>query len=122
MQGIRTGRKVMLTMAALAMVATSCGGRSDDNSSKGDDGPKGTSGGTDQPADGAFAVDASDCPGSETAGIDGDTITLASSFPQSGLTAAFAQISKGYKAYFDKMNADGGVEVAGVSRGLLHHV
>ncbi len=38
---------------------------------------------------------------------------LASSFPQSGLTAAFAQISKGYKAYFDKVNADGGVEVAG---------
>ena len=113
MQGIRTGRKVMLTMAALAMVATSCGGRSDDNSSKDKDGPKGTSGETDQPADGAFAVDASDCPGSETSGIDGDTITLASSFPQSGLTSAFAQISKGYKAYFDKINADGGVEVAG---------
>ncbi|MEO6988915.1 MAG: ABC transporter substrate-binding protein [Aquihabitans sp.] len=113
MQGIRTGRKVMLTMAALALVATSCGGRSDDNSSKNNDGNKGTSGGTDQPADGVFAVDTSNCPDNGTDGIDGDTITLASSFPQSGITSAFAQISKGYKAYFDKVNADGGVEVAG---------
>ena len=115
MQGIRTGRKVMLTMAALAMVATSCGGRSDDNTSKKkDDGAtENTGGGTDQPADGAFAVDTGNCDDNGTDGIDGDTITLASSFPQSGLTAAFAQISKGYKAYFDQVNADGGVEVAG---------
>lgn len=112
MQGIRTGRKVMLTMAALALVATSCGGRSDDNSSNNDGGNK-DNGGTDQTTDGSFAVDTSNCPDNDTAGIDGDTITLASSFPQSGITSAFAQISKGYKAYFEKINADGGVEVAG---------
>ena len=41
-----------------------------------------------------------DCPGRQTAAVT-VTITLASWFPQSGLTAAFAEISKGYKAYFD---------------------
>ncbi|MCB0977347.1 MAG: ABC transporter substrate-binding protein, partial [Acidimicrobiales bacterium] len=113
MQRHRTSRKLLLSIAALAMVATSCG-RSDDNSSKKPDNngtqTQDTSGGN---GSGKFAVDTSDCPDNGTDGISGDTITLASSFPQSGLTAAFSQISKGYKAYFDKVNADGGVEVAG---------
>lgn len=64
--------------------------------------------------DGA-ALDTGNCPtGTETAGVNGDTITFASSFPQSGLTAAFAEISKGYKAYFQYVNDElGGVEIAG---------
>lgn len=110
MQRTRTGRKAALTIAALALVATSCGGRSDSNVSNNNG--NGNGGGGQKGEGTVFAVDASDCK-NETAGIDGDTITLASSFPQSGLTSAFAQISKGYKAYFDKMNAAGGVEVNG---------
>ena len=45
-----------------------------------------------------------------TQGISGDTITFGSSFPQSGLYAAYAQISKGYLAYFKYINAQGGVQ------------
>ncbi len=110
MQRSRSTRVAPL-LVAVCLVLASCGsGRSDGGSSN--NGSGGTdSGGGDQ-VDG-FSVDTSNCPDNNTAGIDGDTITLASSFPQSGLTAAFAQISKGYKAYFDKLNADGGVEVAG---------
>ncbi len=60
------------------------------------------------------ALDTSACNYNPTAGVNGDTITLASSFPQSGLTAAFAEISRGYKAYFQYVNDElGGVEVAG---------
>ncbi|MBX3315144.1 MAG: ABC transporter substrate-binding protein [Actinobacteria bacterium] len=112
MQRQRTGRKVMLTMAALALVVTSCG-RSDDNSGSSSNSNNGTSADSGSSTDGAFAVDTADCPDNGTDGISGDTITLASSFPQSGLTAAFAQISKGYKAYFAQVNDAGGVEVAG---------
>lgn len=100
----RTARTALLAIS-LALVAASCSGRSDDSSKTK------TTGGSGNDASGV--VDTADCPDNGTDGIDGDTITLASSFPQSGLTAAFAQISKGYKAYFDKLNADGGVEVAG---------
>ena len=111
MQRQRTSRKVLLLIAALAMVAASCG-RSDDNSGSGGGGNTG-GGETETPSGDEFAVDTADCPDNGTDGISGDTITLASSFPQSGLTAAFAQISKGYKAYFDQVNDAGGVEVAG---------
>ena len=97
-----------LIALALVLVASSCSGRDDDSSSKGD--TKVTAGPGDTVAGG---IDTSNCPDTGTAGINGDTITLASSFPQTGLTAAFAQISKGYNAYFDKVNAAGGVEVAG---------
>lgn len=93
---------------ALSLVTASCAGRDDDKSSSGD---KTTTSAGQASTD--TLIDTADCPDTGTAGISGDTITLASSFPQSGLTAAFAQISKGYKAYFDKVNADGGVEVAG---------
>lgn len=57
-----------------------------------------------------------DCPeGTDTAGIEGNTIKLFSSFPQEGALAAFAEIAKGYTAYFDMINEEGGVEIAGES-------
>ena len=106
----RIARSLML-VAALALVASACSGRSDDDSSSssggGGDGGGESAGGV---------VDTADCPDTGTAGIsDDNVITLASSFPQSGLTAAFAQISKGYKAYFDKVNDEGGIEINGES-------
>lgn len=106
----RIARSLML-VAALALVASACSGRSDDSSSSsssggGDGGGEASSG----------VVDTADCPDTGTAGVsDDNVITLASSFPQSGLTAAFAQISKGYKAYFDKVNDEGGIEINGES-------
>lgn len=106
----RIRRTLVLLLALVALVAASCSGRSE--STGGGGGSEGGGGGGGDGESGAV-VDTADCPDTGTAGIDGDTITLASSFPQSGLTSAFAQISKGYLAYFDKVNADGGVEVAG---------
>jgi branched-chain amino acid transport system substrate-binding protein len=103
----RTIRSLALLLV-LALVVVACGDRRDDS----DDSATGGGGGT--AGEGAGAVDASDCPDTGTAGIEGDTIKLVSSFPQSGLTAAFAEISKGYKAYFDFVNDEqGGVEVNG---------
>ena len=43
--------------------------------------------------------------------IEGDAIKLVSSYPQSGLTAAFAEISRGWEAYLEKVNEDGGVDL-----------
>ncbi len=104
----RPGRRsLVLLLAVVALVASSCSGRSSSDGSSKTTTDKG--GGTETTG----VVDTADCPDNGTDGISDGTITLASSFPQSGLTAAFAQISKGYKAYFDKVNADGGVEVAG---------
>src|SRR5215213_531427 len=106
----RTIRSLALLLV-LALVVVACGDRrddSDDSASGGGGGGGGTAG------EGDGAVDASDCPDNGTAGIEGDTIKLVSSFPQSGLTAAFAEISKGYKAYFSMINEEqGGVEVNG---------
>ena len=99
--------RAAVLLLALASVTVSCAGRDNGDSSPGTTAPP-----TGGPAT-SGGVDTTNCPDTGTAGISGDTITLASSFPQSGLTGAFAQISKGYKAYFDKVNADGGVEVAG---------
>jgi branched-chain amino acid transport system substrate-binding protein len=103
----RTARSFLLLLAVLALVAASCGNRSSDDDASGG---TGTGDGGDK---GSSTIDTGDCPDNATDGIDGDTIKLASSFPQSGLTAAFAQISKGYKAFFDDVNDKGGVEVAG---------
>src|SRR5690606_21025759 len=36
---------------------------------------------------------------------------IVSSYPQSGLPAAFAEIARGWAAYFDKVNAEGGVTI-----------
>jgi branched-chain amino acid transport system substrate-binding protein len=109
--------RTLFALLAIILVATSCGGRDDDDSSSGSGGGGGgteaPSGGDEGDGEGGGLIDTSDCPDNATAGIEGNTIKLASSFPQSGLTAAFAQISRGYKAYFDKVNAEGGVEIAG---------
>lgn len=107
----RLRRTLVLLLALVALVAASCSGRSESTGGGGGGSEGGGGGGGD--GESGAVVDTADCPDTGTAGIEGDTITLASSFPQSGLTSAFAQISKGYLAYFDKVNADGGVEVAG---------
>ncbi len=69
-----------------------------------------------RPADGTATtvVDTSTCPtGTDTIGVTGDTITIGTSLPQSGSYSAFNAILKGEQAYFDYLNAQGGVEVAG---------
>jgi branched-chain amino acid transport system substrate-binding protein len=97
--------RVLAVLVAMTLAA-SCGGRDDDNESTGGGGGGGES-------DESALIDTTDCPDTQTAGLEGDTIKLVSSFPQSGLTAAFAEISRGYKSYFEMVNEEGGVEVNG---------
>ncbi len=100
------GRRVKLVAAltALALLGSACSSRDDDDEAS-------TGGGAAET--GESSIDTADCVSDPTAEIEGDTIKIVSSFPQSGLTAAFSEIARGWKAYFDKVNADGGVEIAG---------
>jgi branched-chain amino acid transport system substrate-binding protein len=99
---------VAATAVALSLVMAACGGRDDDSSSGG-------GGSTDTTAAGgggeaAFTIDTDNCGTYDaTAGVTEDKITFGSSFPQSGTYAAFAKISVGYQAYFEYVNANGGV-------------
>jgi branched-chain amino acid transport system substrate-binding protein len=92
--------------AVVVLVANACGGSRDDSNSGGSDNTNG--GGP------ATVVNTSACPaGNETVGVNGDTITIGTSLPQSGTYAAFTAILNGEKSYFQYLNAQGGVEVAG---------
>ena len=94
---------VLVTVMALVVASCSGGGRSSTSSPKSDS----------SSTKGAI-VDASNCPGSETEGVNGTTIKLGTSLPQSGLYSAFSEIFKGESAYFDYLNEElGGVEVDG---------
>ncbi|MGZ4681213.1 MAG: ABC transporter substrate-binding protein [Acidimicrobiales bacterium] len=88
----------------IALLAAACGGGRSDSSGS-------NSGGSSTTVGGGVDISTADCTDYQpTQGISGDTITFGSSFPQSGLYAAFAQISKGYLAYFNYVNAQGGVQ------------
>ncbi len=98
-----TKRWLIGLVAVLALVAAACGGgRDDDEGSSSDD----------STPDGESAViDTSQCnPDDLTNGVTDDSILIGSSFPQSGTFAAFSEISKGYQAYFDMVNAEGGID------------
>ena len=102
--------RVLLAVLAVLLVAASCSSRDDSKNAGGGGGSSTTAAGGGK----SGGIDTANCPpDTNTAGVDGDTITLASSFPQSGLTAAFSEISKGYKAYFQMVNAGGGVDIGG---------
>jgi branched-chain amino acid transport system substrate-binding protein len=97
---VRTATAPALLLLAALMAA--CGGGRDD-----------TDGGQQDAAVGdelAEALHLDDCEGSFAEGVSEDTIRIGSSFPQSGPYAAFAGISDGYRAYFDMINARGGVD------------
>jgi branched-chain amino acid transport system substrate-binding protein len=101
-------RGLLALLAVLALVAGACSSRDDsDNESSGGGGGDGDSGQSET------GIDTSACGSDPSAEIEGDTIKIVSSYPQSGLTAAFAEIGRGWASYFDKVNADGGVEIAG---------
>lgn len=95
--------RVAASLLTLALLATACSSRDDDD---GD-----TSTGGDGDAAASSDIPTEDCVSDPTAEIEGDTIKLVSSYPQSGTYAAYSEIARGWKAYFDKVNAEGGVEV-----------
>jgi branched-chain amino acid transport system substrate-binding protein len=101
------GRKfrIAASLLALALVGAACSGRDDDNEASTDEGDSG--------AAAESSIDTANCSADPTAEIEGDEIKLVSSFPQSGATAAFSQIARGWKAYFQMVNDNGGVDIAG---------
>lgn len=103
MRRIRALRLLSVLLVPV-LFAAACSQRDDDDEGTGDNGNSGEEAGD-------SSIDTSDCSSDPTAEIEGDTITLVSSYPQSGLTAAFAQIANGWKSYFSMINDEGGVQI-----------
>ena len=99
----------LVTLLVVAVViAAACG------SSRKTSTPTSGGGGGSTTAPSGKVIDTSACPaGSDTVGVTGNTITIGTSLPESGLYAAFTAILQGEQSYFDYLNASGGVEVAG---------
>lgn len=93
--------RLLAVLLALALLGAACT-RDDD-----DDGETEAGDGETE----AAAIPTEDCPTDPTEEIEGDTIKLVSSFPQSGLTAAFSEIARGWRAYFQMVNDEGGVQI-----------
>lgn len=98
--------RLLAVLLVPVLFASACSQRDDDDASSGDD-----SSGEDSGDSGDSSIPTEDCEADPTAEIEGDTIKLVSSFPQSGITSAFAEISRGWKSYFEMVNAEGGVQI-----------
>src|SRR5690349_3962936 len=63
------------------------------------------------PSGATFTMNTDKCddPAAATQVLSGNEIKLGSSFPQSGVYAAYGNISKGWEAQFKAQNASGGV-------------
>lgn len=111
----RTKRLRHVSLAVvLAVVLAACGdGRDDDEGAGGGGTTEETGGGG--AGDGGFAIDTADClTDPASVAIEGDTIKLGTSLPQSGQYAAFNNINLGQQAYFRYLNEElGGVDVGG---------
>ncbi len=90
-----------------ALAAVGCANKQDTGGSSGGGGTGGTAAG----GGSAFAVGTDKCndPAKATAALSGNEIKFGSSFPQSGVLAAFADIYKGWDASFKAQNASGGL-------------
>ena len=98
-------RALAALFAVLALIAAACGGGREEADNENEAATEAT---TDEAAE---YLHLDDCEGDFTAGITDDSISIGSSFPQSGNFAAFALISTGYQAYFDYVNEElGGVD------------
>lgn len=98
----------------VSLVAAACGRDDDsggDSSSDTTSAPDDTGGSDDGGDEAAGPASASDCENYDgTQGVSDDAIKIGVSLPLSGVFAgAFASIEKGYQAYIDSVNADGGV-------------
>jgi len=100
-------RALVALLAVLALLAAACGGgREDSNSDEENEAAAESTG-----DEAAEYLHVEDCEGDFTQGVTDDTIKIGSSFAQSGAFAAFAQISTGYRAYFNYVNEElGGVD------------
>ena len=96
----RTLRSLLALLLVLGLVAAGCGRdeeSSDDDGDQGTESPDDTGGEDGDQAAGPATTDA--CDGYEASpGVTDESITFGSSFPQSGLYAAFAEIAAGWQA------------------------
>jgi branched-chain amino acid transport system substrate-binding protein len=99
---------LLAVLAALVLLVGACSSRDDDDGDGGNGGNGNGNGNGEE-----SSIDTSDCGSDPTAEIEGDTIKLVSSYPQSGLTGAFSEIARGWTAYFEMVNEEGGVDIAG---------
>lgn len=107
-------RGLLALLAVLALLLGACTSRDDDGGESTDGGGSEEDGGGEQSSEEvAEAYDVENCISDPTAELEGDTLKLVSSYPQSGLTGAFAEIARGWATRFDEANADGGVDFAG---------
>jgi branched-chain amino acid transport system substrate-binding protein len=99
-----------ICLVVVALLASACGGNRStakpaDNNSGGTTTPGSTS---------STLIDTSTCPTQpDTTGVSGNTVTFGTSLPESGLYAPFSNILHGEQAYFNYVNANGGVDVGG---------
>jgi branched-chain amino acid transport system substrate-binding protein len=101
----RRGFRLVALCAVIALVGAACGSSRKSETNNNGTGGSGSNG---------QVVDTANCPTpNDTTGVSGDTITIGTSLPQSGLYAAFNAILKGESSYFQYLNAQGGVTVAG---------
>ncbi len=107
-------RLVALALLGGLVLAACGGGRDDKTSSSPDKETTANEGGED--AGGIDAATAellhlNSCDmTADSTGVSDTEIKIGSSFPQSGIYAAYGEIAKGVKAYFDATNAAGGVK------------
>ncbi|MFO7280532.1 MAG: ABC transporter substrate-binding protein [Thermoanaerobacterales bacterium] len=95
--------RIGASLLTLALLASACSSRDDDDAATGDEG----SGGEDTES----LIPTDHCATDPTEEIEGDVIKLVSSYPQSGQYAAYSEIARGWMAYFDKVNDEGGVQI-----------
>src|SRR5690349_2700968 len=102
-------RGVAVCLVVVALVSSACGGnRSTAKPPSNNSGGTTSSGGTS-----STLIDTSSCPNgaNDTTGVSGNTVTFGTSLPLSGLYAPFSNILHGEQAYFNYINANGGVDV-----------
>ena len=104
-RGASNSLRALALCTVLALAFAACGSSRRSGNTTGNTGAS-TPGGT------TPIVDTSNCPaGQDSVGVSGNTITLGTSLPESGLYAPFTAILKGENSYFKYLNAQGGVEV-----------
>jgi branched-chain amino acid transport system substrate-binding protein len=115
----RSGRRairapLVAILLVIALIAAACGD-SDDGDDAGGGGGESTTTAAGGGGGGAFEINTDDCDTDpESVTVEGDTIKLGTSLPQSGIYTTFQEILKGQQAYLEYVNTElGGVEIAG---------
>jgi branched-chain amino acid transport system substrate-binding protein len=110
-------RSLLALLAVLVLLAGACTSRDDDSSdtSTGGDDSGEEGGGGDGESATSIDYGVEDCVSDPTVPLEGDTLKIVSSYPQSGLTGAFAEIARGWATRFDEANEAGGVDFAGTN-------